>query len=72
MRHVDDGLGPPRQAFETATHAGERDALRRGAENGSELGAWSASLNPIKEDSLARKVEEYLPFGLAPMFIRET
>lgn len=48
------------------------DALRRGAENGSELGAWSASLNPIKEDSLARKVEEYLPFGLAPMFIRET
>ncbi|MBK9036235.1 MAG: hypothetical protein IPL61_34160 [Myxococcales bacterium] len=48
------------------------DAVRRGAENGSELGAWSASLNPIKEDSLARKVEEYLPFGLAPMFIRET
>ena len=48
------------------------DALRRGAENGSELGAWSAALNPIKEDSLARKVEEYLPFGLAPMFIRET
>lgn len=48
------------------------DALRRGAENGSEIGAWSSSLNPIKEDSLLRKVEEYLPFGLMPMFIRET
>ena len=46
--------------------------LRRGAENGSELGAWSAALNPIKEDSLLRKTEEYLPFGLAPIFIRET
>ena len=40
--------------------------------NGSEIGAWSAALNPIKEDSLLRKVEEYLPFGLVPIFIRET
>jgi hypothetical protein len=48
------------------------DEIRRGAENGSEIGAWSASLNPIKEDSLLRKVEEYLPFGLVPIFIRET
>ncbi|TMQ12988.1 MAG: hypothetical protein E6J90_29485 [Deltaproteobacteria bacterium] len=48
------------------------DDIRRGAENGSEIGAWSASLNPIKEASLLRKVEEYLPFGLAPIFIRET
>lgn len=48
------------------------DELRRGAENGSELGAFSAALNPIKEDSLLRKAEEYLPFGLVPIFIRET
>jgi hypothetical protein len=48
------------------------DALRRGAENGGEIGVWNAALVPIKEASLLRKVEEYLPFGLAPMFIRET
>jgi len=48
------------------------DALRRGGEDGTELGVWNRALNPIKEDSLMRKVEEYLPFGLIPMFIRES
>jgi hypothetical protein len=46
--------------------------LRRGAENGGEIGVWNAALVPIKEESLRRKVEEYLPFGLNPMLIRET
>ncbi|WP_437779045.1 hypothetical protein [Sorangium sp. So ce1097] len=46
--------------------------LVRGAENGGEIGAFSSELNPIKLDSLARKVEEYLPFGLVPCFIRRT
>jgi hypothetical protein len=44
----------------------------RGAENGSEIGAWSSLLGPIKEDSLMAKVEEYLPFGLIPSFIKHT
>jgi hypothetical protein len=48
------------------------EALRRGGEEGGEIGAWNAALLPIKEDSLLRKVEEYLPFGLIPLFIRET
>jgi hypothetical protein len=48
------------------------DELRRGGEDGVEIGAWSSVLAPIKEDSLLRKVEEYLPFGLIPVFIRET
>ncbi|HTJ46390.1 MAG TPA: hypothetical protein VL463_30000 [Kofleriaceae bacterium] len=48
------------------------EELRRGGEGGVEIGAWSSALNAIKEDSLLRKVEEYLPFGLMPMFIRET
>jgi hypothetical protein len=48
------------------------EALRRGGENGVEIGAWSSALNAIKEDSLLRKVEEYLPFGLVPTFLRET
>ena len=51
---------------------GAPDPLRRGAENGGEIGAWNSELAPIKETSLLRKVEEYLPFGLIPTLIRET
>lgn len=46
--------------------------LRRGAENGSEIGAFSSLINPIKLDSLKAKVDEYMPFGLIPIFIQET
>lgn len=46
--------------------------VARGGENGGEMGAWSSLLDPIKQDGLARKVEEYLPFGLIPCFIRRT
>lgn len=46
--------------------------LKRGAENGSEIGAFSHQLNPIKLDSLRAKVEEFMPFGLLPVFVYET
>lgn len=46
--------------------------LRRGAENGAEIGAWNSLLDPIKLDSLRAKVEEFAPFGLIPLFIFET
>lgn len=46
--------------------------LTRGAENGSEIGAFSGLGNPIKLDSLQAKVDEYMPFGLIPIFIQET
>ncbi len=48
------------------------EALRRGAENKSEIGAFSQLINPILQDSLRVKVEEYMPFGLIPIFINET
>lgn len=47
-------------------------AIRRGGEHGLEMGVWNERKNPVKEDSLLRKVEEYMPFGLIPVFIRET
>jgi hypothetical protein len=50
--------------------AGEE--LLRGAENGSEIGAFSALVNPIKLDSLWVKVGEFMPFGLVPVFLLET
>ena len=46
--------------------------LQRGAENGSEIGAFSGLLNPIKLDGLQAKVDEYMPFGLIPIFVLET
>ncbi len=46
--------------------------LLRGAENGSEIGAFSGMINPIKLDSLRAKVDEFAPFGLLPVYVLET
>lgn len=48
------------------------EALQRGAENGSEMGAFASLLQPIRFDGLKTKIEEYMPFGLIPIFIYET
>jgi hypothetical protein len=44
----------------------------RGAENRSEIGAFSSLLSPIKLDDLKAKVNEFMPFGLIAQFINET
>jgi hypothetical protein len=36
------------------------------------MGVWNSLLSPIKSDCLARKVAEYMPFGLIPCFVRRT
>jgi hypothetical protein len=46
--------------------------VRTGAEDGSELGAFSSWLYPIRMQDLNTKVEEYMPFGLIPIYIKET
>ena len=46
--------------------------ILRGGDNGTEIGAFNSQLNPIKLDSLRAKVDEFLPFGLIPLFITET
>lgn len=48
------------------------EMILRGAENGSEIGVFSSLINPIKRDGLLVKIEEYMPFGLIPVFIFET
>lgn len=48
------------------------EEIRRGAENGSEIGALSRLRNPIRLESLRAKVEEYLPFGRIPIYVYET
>lgn len=46
--------------------------ITEGAENGSEMGAFSGLMNPIKARSLDAKVCEYAPFGIIPLYIPET
>jgi hypothetical protein len=46
--------------------------VAQGGENGSEMGAMSSLLWPIRARDLAKKVDEYLPFGLVPIFVLET
>ena len=45
--------------------------IGRGAENSGEMGAFSSQINPIKMDGLTAKIEEYMPFGLIPIFINQ-
>lgn len=47
-------------------------SISSGAENGSELGAFSADLNPLREQGLLIKYAEYMPLGLAPVIIHVT
>lgn len=46
--------------------------LQRGAENTSEIGAYSSLNNPIRLDGLRQKVDEYSPFGMVPVYVFET
>lgn len=45
--------------------------LHGGAENGGEIGAFNSLLTPIRQASLSKKIEEFLPFGRLPNFIPE-
>lgn len=47
-------------------------AISRGAESGSEIGAFHGLMNPVKLDGLRTKVDEYMPFGQIPIFINMT
>jgi hypothetical protein len=73
-----DSYGQPgyAQLLETADTAivgGATGAsICAGAENGAELGAFSADLNPNKEQGLLVKYAEYLPLGLTPVIVHVT
>jgi hypothetical protein len=73
-----DAYGQPgyAQLLETADAAivgGAADAsISTGAENSSEMGAFSADLNPVKEQGLLVKYAEYMPLGLTPVVVHAT
>jgi hypothetical protein len=73
-----DSYGQPgyAQLLETADAAivgGMAGAsISSGAENSSEMGAFSADLNPVKEQGLLVKYAEYMPLGLTPVIVHVT
>lgn len=46
--------------------------IRQGAENGAEMGAFNALMQPQRAANLRIRLEEYLPFGLEPGIIYVT
>jgi hypothetical protein len=47
-------------------------SILQGAEDGSEMGAFSREKNPIKERSLLIKFQEFMPLGLVPVIVYVT
>jgi hypothetical protein len=47
-------------------------SISEGAQDGSEMGAFSREKNPIKERSLLIKYDEFMPIGLVPVIIHVT
>jgi hypothetical protein len=47
-------------------------AVRQGGEFGTEMGAFHFLNSPIKLAGLAAKVDEFMPFGLIPLFVPDT
>jgi hypothetical protein len=62
-------FGDPEYARLSAAAPAE---VRQGAENRSEMGAFSSFIAQIRLASLDTKVNEYLPFGQIPIYITST
>jgi hypothetical protein len=64
------------QLLETAdaaiTGGADGASISSGAANSSEMGAFSADLNPLREQGLLTKYAEYMPLGLTPVIIHVT
>jgi hypothetical protein len=73
LKAADTAVAPPPQTVDTAVAAAPAGvAISAGAENGSEMGAFSADLNPLKEQGLLIKYAEYMPLGLTPVIVHVT
>ena len=52
--------------------AGGEASIIAGASTGSELGAFSAGMEPVNEQAMALKFAEYMPLGLDPVVVHVT
>ena len=65
LAEADDAILP-------ATTTPTVPTILRGAQNGSEMGAFAADGNPIKERGLLVKYQEFMPIGLVPTLVYVT
>ena len=49
-----------------------QNTISSGAEDGSEMGAFAREGNPIKENALLIKYQEFMPAGLVPVLVYVT
>jgi len=70
---VEEGQGSPEPLFSSLRYGdpdygkllpGTDDAIRRGAQDGGEMGAFHFLLSPLRETDLLVRMREYLPVGL--------
>lgn len=67
------GYGQLLEAADQAITGGPAGAtISAGADTGSEMGAFSSGLAPIKEQGLLTKYAEYMPLGLTPVIVHVT
>jgi hypothetical protein len=67
------GYGQLLEAADQAITGGAAGAtISAGADTGSEMGAFSSGLAPIKEQGLLIKYAEYMPLGLTPVIVHVT
>ncbi len=69
LEGVDQEIIPPPANASATISAG---SIAAGAQNGSEMGAFSSLRNPIKEQSILLKYQEFMPLGLSPVLIHVT
>jgi hypothetical protein len=48
------------------------DGIRRGADDGGEMGAFHFVLAPLRESDLTVRLQEYLPVGLDAGIVYQT
>ena len=53
-------------------HPVTADAVRFGAEDGGEMGAWHHKHYSLKEVAALDKMREFLPVGIEPVLIHDT
>jgi hypothetical protein len=70
---VAQGQGSPQPLFLSLRYgdpgylklsASTDDAIRRGADDGGEMGAYHFLLAPLRETNLRVRIQEYIPVGL--------
>jgi hypothetical protein len=68
----DPGYGQLLDGADRSIAGPSGSTITSGADSGSEMGAFSSNLAPIKEQGILAKFAEYMPLGLTPVIVHVT